>query len=277
MTMITATTGAGPATAASPRPALTPAGVAPRVLAHRGLAGLRRPENSVAAVAAALALGADGVEVDVRLTADGVLVCSHDPHLTAADGRQVDIAGAPAAALLALDLGAGHHTATLADVLAVAGAHGRRVVVEAKAVDLPGYADRLGRELARVLGPAPERVTVSSFDGDLLAALAPVLRPRRVPTALLGRPGTALSSLLRRAVDAGHDEVHPALSAVLDAPAAVATARRLGVAVTPWTVNRRSDLRQVAALGVAALITDHPARAREALGRVPAAAGTRAG
>jgi len=274
MTPITATTVAGPAPVVSSRLA---AAVAPRVLAHRGLAGLRRPENSVAAVAAALTLGADGVEVDVRLTADNVLVCSHDPHLTATDGRRVDIAGSPAAALLALDLGAGHHAATLADVLAVAGAHGRRVVVEAKEVDLPGYADRLGLELARVLGPAPERVTVSSFDGDLLAALGPVLRPRRAPTALLGRPGTALSSLLRQAVDAGHDEVHPALSAVLDAPAAVATARRLGVAITPWTVNRRSDLRQVAALGVAALITDHPARAREALGRVPAAEGTRAG
>jgi glycerophosphoryl diester phosphodiesterase len=277
MTLITATTGAGPGTAVSSRPSGPPAVPAPRVLAHRGLAGLGRPENSVAAVAAALTLGADGVEVDVRLSSDGVLVCSHDPHLTAADGRQVEIAGAPAAELLALDLGAGHRAATLAAVLAVVGAHGRRVVVEAKAVDLPGYAARLGRELARVLGPAPQRVTVSSFDAALLAALQPVLRPRRVPTALLGRPGTALTGLLRQAVDAGHDEVHPALSAVLDAPGAVATARRLGVAVTPWTVNRRSDLRQVAALGVAALITDHPARAREALGRVPADAGTRAG
>ena len=277
MTPITATTGAGPGTVVSSRPGVPHAAVAPRVFAHRGLAGLRRPENSVAAVAAALMLGADGVEVDVRLSADGVLVCSHDPHLTAADGRQVEIAGAPAAELLALDLGAGHHPATLTDVLAVVGAHGRRVVVEAKAVDLPGYAARLGHELARVLGPAPERVTVSSFDPDLLAALLPVLRPRRVPTALLGRPGTALTGLLRQAVDAGHDEVHPALSAVLDAPAAVTTARRLGVALTPWTVNRRSDLRQVAALGVAALITDHPARAREVLGRVPADAGTRAG
>src|SRR5688572_12125022 len=49
-----------------------------QVLGHRGASAPGSPENSVAAVTEALLLGADGVEVDVWLTADGTLVCAHD-------------------------------------------------------------------------------------------------------------------------------------------------------------------------------------------------------
>jgi Glycerophosphoryl diester phosphodiesterase len=52
----------------------------PLVLAHRG-ACLRAPENTVEAFAVARELGADGVELDVRRTADGVLVVHHDPEV----------------------------------------------------------------------------------------------------------------------------------------------------------------------------------------------------
>jgi glycerophosphoryl diester phosphodiesterase len=51
-----------------------------RVIAHRG-DHRREPENSLAACAAALALGVDGIEVDLRLTADGTLICFHDWYL----------------------------------------------------------------------------------------------------------------------------------------------------------------------------------------------------
>ena len=50
------------------------------VFAHRGSAQLAR-ENTVAAFRAARALGADGIELDVRLTADGALVVHHDAEL----------------------------------------------------------------------------------------------------------------------------------------------------------------------------------------------------
>ena len=265
MTPITATAGArvlAPVASRRVTPRSTPTA---RVLAHRGLSGATRPDNTVAAVAAALQLGAHGVEVDVRLTVDGELVCSHDPVLVGRDGREVVIADATAAQVRSLDLGAGHRPATLAEVLAVVALHDRSVVVEAKSVDAPGYARRLGRELAGALSGRPARVTVSSFDGDLLAALRPVLAPGLARTALLGRGETPLTTLLRRAVDEGHDEVHPAVATVLEAPSAVGSAHRLGVGVTPWTVNGRHELRHLAALGVDAVITDHPARALDAL------------
>ena len=58
----------------------------PRVFAHRG-ASQRAPENTVEAFRLAAELGADGVELDVRRSADGALVVHHDPHLP--DGRLI--------------------------------------------------------------------------------------------------------------------------------------------------------------------------------------------
>ncbi|MGZ6803622.1 MAG: glycerophosphodiester phosphodiesterase, partial [Nocardioidaceae bacterium] len=59
------------------------------ILGHRGAVDLSAPENTVASVERALVQGADGVEVDVRLTADGEVVCHHDPGMrrTAGDPR----------------------------------------------------------------------------------------------------------------------------------------------------------------------------------------------
>ena len=61
-------------------------GAVPLVVAHRGASAAHPPGNTVAAFAAAVALGADWVELDVRLTADGALVVHHDPDLP--DGRR---------------------------------------------------------------------------------------------------------------------------------------------------------------------------------------------
>lgn len=57
-----------------------------QVLAHRGASRAER-ENTVAAFSRAQSMGADGVELDVRRTADGMLVVHHDPRL--ADGRVI--------------------------------------------------------------------------------------------------------------------------------------------------------------------------------------------
>jgi glycerophosphoryl diester phosphodiesterase len=73
--------GCGPAAPRDPGdPAPRPAAARPLILAHRGLTS-RAPENTFAAVQAAIDLGADGVEVDVQATADGDAVIFHDPGL----------------------------------------------------------------------------------------------------------------------------------------------------------------------------------------------------
>ncbi|MEP6696864.1 MAG: glycerophosphodiester phosphodiesterase, partial [Pseudonocardiales bacterium] len=230
------------------------------VLAHRGAPAPRRPENTLGAVDAALAAGADGVEIDVRATADGVLVCSHDADLTRLAGRPMVIAETALGALRQVSLPGGHHVSTLDEVLATV--HGR-VVIEVKPVTDEIRALRTSMALcvsleAAMPGPA---LTVSSFDPELLATIRFALRHTghtHVRTALLGLPGTCTGGLLRRTLDGGHDEVHPHVSDLLRARRIVDGAHSLGASVTCWTVNRRRDVRRLAQLGVDAVISDRP-------------------
>jgi glycerophosphoryl diester phosphodiesterase len=230
------------------------------VLGHRGSPGPDRPENSVAAVTASLLRGADGVEVDVRLSADGVLVCSHGPAVQAASGQWVAVSGASERELRA---GAGG-VASLEEVLLAVGRHGpRRLVVEAKPVDDVAVAARTAAALAAVLAAAGRwvDVTVSSFDPVLLLQIRQALGTDAIRTALLGETGTPSHALLRRALEDGHDEIHPSLPDLCAAPHAVGAARALGVGVTCWTVNAQPDLRRMADLGVEAVVTDDVAGA----------------
>jgi glycerophosphoryl diester phosphodiesterase len=241
------------------------------VLGHRGWSGEGRPENSVAAVSAALEGGADGVEIDVRLTADGVLLCSHDPAVPVRAGERLTVATSRAADLRRIALPGGHAVATCEEVLAAAANHGRcRVIIEAKPAPGVGYRHRTVRALRELVTDFASGLdlTVSSFDPTLLAAIRAAVAQLPVRTALLGAASTSVSTLLRRAVYEGHDEIHPNVLSVLSAPASVRTAQSLGIAVTCWTVNRESDVRQLAALGIDAMIADNPAEVRDQLSDV---------
>lgn len=237
------------------------------ILAHRGLPATGRPENTVAAVAAAFHDGADGVEVDVRLTADGVLAVSHDADLGRLTGVSAPVAGMLWPALQDTAARHGLHLARVEQVLSVA--DGRRVVLELKPspVGVVGEtftAQVLVRELRTLQRAGLELdVTVSSFSPGMVAAVC-ALAPAGVRTALLGRATNRASSVLRRAREAGHDEVHPHVLTLLAEPRVVADAHACGIAVVPWTVNRPRQLSRLQQLGVDAIITDVPVLARVA-------------
>src|SRR5437763_12173008 len=85
-----------------PHPALTLG--RPQVFAHRGGAALR-PENTIAAFDHGLALGADGIEFDVHLSRDGVVVVHHDATLERTTNGRGRVAARTAAELAKLDAG----------------------------------------------------------------------------------------------------------------------------------------------------------------------------
>lgn len=239
----------------------------PLVIGHRGSTAAGCRENSVDAVLTAMALGADGVEVDVRLSSDGVLMCSHDAVVTTSLGRELTVSETSAAELIARAArDADGHLATLPEVLAVLAAQGTsHVVVEAKPVADQIGAFRTARALANLLVPLSNSmvITVSSFDPILLGAVRRMVFGTRVRTAVLGPATESAVAVLRRADEAGDHEVHLSLKALRESPHAVRMAHQRGIAVTAWTVNG-ADLAEVAALGVDAVITDHIAAARAA-------------
>jgi glycerophosphoryl diester phosphodiesterase len=240
----------------------------PLVLGHRGASALA-PENTLAAFRLAMEQGADGFELDVWRCGSGEVVVFHDEDARRVAGSPLRVARAPLRVLRELDVGArsgssfrGERIPLLAEVLEAF--PGAVVNVELKSGRLP--APGLAREVARVIRGhrASGRVIVSSFDCALLAAFR-LLAPG-IPTGLLVGPGTGWR--LREAAGTrllGVPGLHPALGLATDARVGRWHARGLRLVV--WTVDAPGELERLARLGVAAVIADHPGRAREAVRR----------
>jgi glycerophosphoryl diester phosphodiesterase len=242
-----------------------------RILAHRGAPTIGRTENTVPAISAAVRSGADGVEVDLRLSADGVFVLCHDPDLQRLTGRSLQVACTSWPVLRSAAAGAGVPLARLEEVLPTVGTG--RLVLELKPAPVE-TGQQLVRRLEQLdaLGLHCE-FTVSTFDADLLAAVRSTARERlRLRTALLGRPGWLALATVRQALLAGHEEAHPHVSDLLADPCAATEAAACGTDLVPWTVNSSRMMRRCADLGVAAVITDVPRKARAALATRVAAA-----
>ena len=231
----------------------------PRVWAHRG-ARRRAPENTREAFTLALALGADGVELDARRSADDVVIVHHD----AAAARLGVLASRPFAQVRA----ARPDIPTLDEALdACAGA-----LVNVEVKNLPGERDYDPDD--RVAALVAERLIHRGGDDALVSSfnLATLDRYRRLdpgrPTGLLALRGFDPRDALALAADRGHTALHPDVRGLGRlAPALVERAHTLGLAVHVWTVNDAARMRRLAAAGVDALITDVPDAAGRALGR----------
>lgn len=229
------------------------------VLAHRG-ASSDHPENTLEAFAAALAQGADGVELDVRLTGDGSLIVHHDAWYR--DGRTVWSTPADERP---------DGVPLLAEVLEVC--RGALVNVEIK--NTPGDLGEgvewstepavavVGELRGRAATGTVDRILVSSFDVATLAAVRDA--EPSLPTGQLVFDLNAWPDAPEAAAAAGHGALHP-WEPFVDAEL-VARCRTLGLAVNTWTVDDPDRVAELSALGVDAVITNVPAVALPALGR----------
>jgi glycerophosphoryl diester phosphodiesterase len=231
------------------------------ILGHRGRPRADTPENTLASVDAAITEGADGVEVDVRLTADGVAVCFHDAGLQRMAGVARGVRNLTLAELAAIRVN-GHPVPTVAEVLGRLGGSGR-LVLDLKPEQRPrALLAAVGVAMASTDLPLPQ-VVLSSFDGSVLAAAA-VAAPALERAVILTGAEPA-SQILAQAVARGDQTLHVPARTVFGAPDLVAAAHRHGLLVRVWTVNRPVDARLLRLLGVDALITDVPGELRSAL------------
>jgi glycerophosphoryl diester phosphodiesterase len=231
------------------------------ILGHRGRPTGDTPENTLAAVEVALAEGADGVEVDVRLTADGVAVCVHDAGLQRVAGVARGVRTLTLAALAAIRVG-GHPVPTVTEVLRLLAGRGR-LVLDLKPEQRPrALLAAVATSFAEAGSPLPALV-LSSFDGSVLtaaAAMAPAL-----DRAVILTGAEPPSRVLAQAVARGDTALHIPARTVFGAPEIVAAAHGQGLAVRVWTVNRAVDARLLRLLDVDALITDVPGGLRATL------------
>jgi len=236
--------------------------VTPRLIAHRG-ASHAAPENTLLAFARALDVeAADGLECDVRLSADDVPVVFHDVELmrmTGAPGRVQDRTVKELSDLRA----AGEPIPTLATLVAFMASRARtHVNVELKPTARPTALVAAARPHLDALAVRHELV-VSSFDPRALLALCP--SPLRL--ALIFEDPSALRALplLGRPEGAALD-LHPA-AALVD-PERLAEWKHLlpSSSIRAWTVDDPAMARRLADLGVEVLITNRPGPLRAELG-----------
>ena len=238
----------------------------PLVLGHRG-ASAEAPENTLAAFSLALSQGADGVELDAQRCASGEVVVIHDASLQRTTGLGAPVTHASWSVIRTLDAGSwkserfrGERVPLLAEVL---DGFPRLVNVELKceAADDGG----LTAEVVRVIrsAKAAARVLLSSFN-VLCLWRARQLAPE-IPRALLferEQRWPLRSGLLAPLL--GVVAMHP--EHVLATPERVERWRQRGYSVGCWTVDDPDAAANLHRTGVAAVITNWPARIR---GRFP--------
>jgi glycerophosphoryl diester phosphodiesterase len=225
------------------------------VLAHRGGDG-PWPENSLEAFAGALELGADGVELDVRRTADGRLVVHHEAEVAGLGPLHSLPSEQLPSWLPGLDQ-------------ALAACAGAVVNVEIKNLPSePGYDSDQTMAVEVVAAvkasrPGPARVIVSSFWPANLEAVGKA--DPELPTGLLVHPSLDALEMAGQADALGCVALHPFHARVT--PDLVAELHRTGLAVMTWTVNEPADLTAMARAGVDGIISDRVTSTLATLGR----------
>ncbi|HJC29122.1 MAG TPA: glycerophosphodiester phosphodiesterase [Candidatus Dietzia intestinipullorum] len=261
-----------PATTQPPPPVSTGSGV----VAHRG-ASAEFPELTRVAYQHALDEGADALELDIRLTADGVPVLLHDPNTSRVADRGLWVHQSTLAQLSELDLGSWHPVhrtpeplMTLRSFLVMAEAYPEvRLFLETKhPVPGGGRVEQALLDELRYFGmerPAPgatSRAVMMSF--SVLA----VRRFRRIA------PGIPVVQLRERrnvlkswpAEGFGAQLMGPSIGALRARPWLVEYWRSRGMGTYCWTVDDPVDLALCRDLGVDWVATNAPARALRALG-----------
>ncbi|WP_438353040.1 glycerophosphodiester phosphodiesterase family protein [Microbacterium sp. CJ88] len=235
------------------------------MLAHRGLVTPEAAEdgvveNSYTAVTLAHAAGAEYVESDCHLTADGVVVLFHDPDLSRVTGDPRTVAEVTAGELERLMSDRGG-LITLAEALDAFPSLHFNLDVKAKDAATPA---------GRIVAAHAERVLLTSFSDsrrrEALAAAEAVGRGIRPATSagsdtivrLLAAAALRSRALARRAlqgIDALQIPERQGRIRVLT-PWLIDTAHRNGTEVHVWTVNDPDDMARLLALGVDGLVTD---------------------
>lgn len=262
-----------------------------QVVAHRG-ASDDAPEHTLAAYRKAIEDGADALECDVRLTADGHLVCVHDRRVNRTSNGRGAVSALELADLAALDFGSwkdreespdwdpapGELTSVLTlerllELFTEVRATGRPLQLAIETKHPTRWAGQVEERLLHLLNrfgltepsaDEPSPIRIMSFSGRSLhrvQAAAPAL-----PTVYLMQ---FVSPRLRDGrLPAGSRIAGPGMRIVRNHPGYIERLHRAGHRIHVWTVNEPADVELCAELGVEAIITNRPKQVLSQLGRI---------
>ncbi|MFF0091901.1 glycerophosphodiester phosphodiesterase [Streptomyces canus] len=266
-----------------------------QVVAHRG-ASEDAPEHTLAAYRKAIEDGADALECDVRLTADGHLVCVHDRRVNRTSNGRGAVSALELSDLAALDFGSRRtrefwrtrdeepdwvyrpedredtSVLTLERLLELVADAGRRVEMAIETKHPTRWAGQVEERLLVLLkrfgldapaSAAESPIRVMSFSARSLhrvRAASPTL-----PTVYLLQ---FVSPRLRDGrLPAGVGIAGPSIRIVRNHPGYIERLKRAGHQVHVWTVNEPEDVDLCVELGIDAIITNRPRAVLDRLGR----------
>ncbi|AXE79044.1 MULTISPECIES: glycerophosphodiester phosphodiesterase [Streptomyces] len=263
-----------------------------QVIAHRG-ASDDAPEHTLAAYRKAIEDGADALECDVRLTADGHLVCVHDRRVNRTSNGRGAVSALELSDLAALDFGSwkdreesespdwdpvpGELTSVLTlerllELVAETRAAGRPLQLAIETKHPTRWAGQVEERLLHLLkrfeldvppaeGPSPVRImSFSARSLHRIQAASPTL-----PTVYLMQ---FVSPRLRDGrLPAGARIAGPGMRIVRSHPGYIERLHRAGHRAHVWTVNEPEDVELCIDLGVEAIITNRPKQVLSQLGR----------
>jgi len=249
-----------------------------RLYAHRGAAA-ELPENTLPAFARALELGADAIETDAHLTADGHVVLSHDATGKRMAGVRRAIRDCTLEEVWGWDVGKGFsprpgaapprgpfRVPSLAEALV-------EFPDTAFNVDVKDGSPRMVAAVVDVVrrAGAENRVLLASCEARTLQAIrdAGYLGPTGLGQGEVARLALLPGPLARRLELKGRRAQVPgaAYGLRLDRPRFLERCHGRGLAVDFWTVNDPDEARRLAALGADGIMTDDPALVAPALGK----------
>ena len=225
----------------------------PVIVAHRG-ASATAPENTLTAFHQAIALKADGIELDVQISRDGVPVVFHDDSLRRLTGKPGKMTAKTWFELQTLRvLGSDERIPRLTEVLALTRG---RVVVQ---IEL-----KRGVQVAPVVAAirqarAASWVILASFEVNLVREAAELAV--RIPRMLISEGRRSQKTVLRQLIECKASGLSVNYRAVRDRKY-VAYFQALGFSVWCWTVNDRRVAKRLIAWEIDGLLGDNPALLR---------------
>jgi len=248
------------------------------VAGHRGASG-HAPENTLVAFARAKELGADGIELDVQLSADGVPIILHDDTLfrTTNLGQQLRPTELTLARLKELDAGswfspefAGEKIPTLEEVFAE---FGGKLGLNIEIKSTPGFeADNgIEQKIAELVRQykLEDSALISSFDAERLASLNRYDPGLRLAFIYEFRPDRYPPDFDPIATAKSFNSValHPSFR-IVDR-SLVERTHASGLKLNAWTVNEIADMERMVALGLDTITTNYPDRLVKLLQHAP--------
>ena len=224
-----------------------------KIYAHRGFSG-KYPEGSRTAYLKAAEIGADGVECDVRMTKDGVLVCFHDATTERITGKEGRVSQ-----LTLAELRQRYELVTLAELLELVVEKKLNLLIETKHPVLAGR--KVEKEVLRIMNQRQEEIQSSGIRVIIFTFsfwAARYIAKRYSDAGYIVKKRWRIRFAPTKVIAVGYWLLRekPELSE-----------RLKNFELFMWTLNSREEIELARSVGASGAITNFPDLAREVLGR----------